>query len=115
MEYKEDGMFLSEHIPALFKKGMLKLVQADDGGTKRVAEATLLIEPFPVSLARELGEDIAGHLFTEDGAIRDELESVDLRIRCGLQRVTVQAHEELPSVAVLDPVSIKDVTVKRIE
>jgi len=40
---------------------------------------------------------------------------VDLRIRCGLQRVTVQAHEELPSVAVLDPVSIKDVTVKRIE
>lgn len=108
-------MFLSTNIPSVFKKGTLKLVPSEDGGSKRVAEATLIVEPFPVSLARELGEEIAGHLFTDDGAIRDELESVDLRVRAGLQRITVRPHEDLHPVAVLEPVSIKDVSVKRID
>lgn len=108
-------MFLTANVTALFKKGTLKLMAAEDGGTKRVAEATCLIEPFPYQLARELGEDIAGHLFTEDNALRDELESVDLRVRAGLQRVTVRQHDELEPVASLSPVSIKDVSAKRIE
>lgn len=108
-------MFLTGNIPALFKKGTLKLMAADDGGTRRVAEATCIIEPFPYTLARELGDDIAAHLITDDNAIRDELEAVDLRIRAGLQRVTVRHHEDLDPVASLAPVSIKDVSAKRIE
>jgi hypothetical protein len=108
-------MFLSEHIPALFKKGTLKLEKGDDGKMRRVAEATLMIEPFPVHLARELGEDMAGHLFDDDGQIRQELEGIDLRVRAGLQRVTARSHEELDPEAVLDTVSIKDVSVKRME
>jgi hypothetical protein len=74
-----------------------------------------LIEPFPVQLARELGEEIAGHLFTDADGIRDEIECVDLRVRAGLQRVTVRQHEDLEPAAVLGPVSIKDVSAKRIE
>lgn len=108
-------MFLTDNVPALFKKGTLKLIPGDEGGLKRVAEATLLIEPFPHQLARQLGEEIASHLFTDDNAIRDELEAVDLRMRVGLQAVTVRQHVELEPVAVLKPVSVKDVSAKRFE
>lgn len=108
-------MFLTDNIPVLFKKGTLKLTAADDGGTRRVAEATCVIEPFPYNLARELGDDIADHLLTHDNGLRDELESVDLRVRAGLQRIIVRHHEELEPVASLVPVSIKDVSAKRIE
>ena len=107
-------MFLSENIPALFKKGTLKLQEGEDGYV-RVAEATCLIEPFPVNLARELGEDIAGHLFTTDDAIREELESIDLRVRAGLQNVLVRPNEALEPIARLSPVSIKDVTAAVVE
>lgn len=108
-------MFVTEKIPALFKGGKLKLEKSDEGGTRRVAEATLVIEPFPADLAHEIGEDIAGHLFDEANVVRDELESIDLRVRCGLQSITVQAHEYLPTLAILSPVSLRDVTAKRIE
>lgn len=107
-------MFLSGNIPALFKKGTLKL-QDVDGGVRRVAEATLVIEPFPARLAHELGEDIAGHLVTKDGSLRDELESIDLRVRAGLQSVTVRIDESMDPVAILTPVSIKDVNVSRVD
>ncbi len=107
-------MFLSEHIPALFKKGTLKLLK-DGAELKRVAEAQFVIEPFSVDLARELGEDIAGHLFESDGTLRDELESIDLRVRAGLQRVTATHHADLNPAAVLEPVSVKDCSATRIE
>lgn len=108
-------MFVSSKIPALFKKGTLKLMPSDDGGSRRVAEATLLIEPFPATLAHELGEDIAGHLFDSDDVIRPELEAIDLRVRVGLQKITVRHHEDLDPCAVLSPVSIKDVSVARVD
>lgn len=107
-------MFASENIPALFKKGTLKLQETDDG-YRRVAEAMLMIEPFPLSLARELGEDMASHLFTDDDMIRPELESIDLRARVGLQRITVRHDEALDPIAIMEPVSIKDVKATVIE
>jgi hypothetical protein len=107
-------MFLSEKIPALFKKGTLKL-QEDKGDVKRVVEATFLIEPFSPHLAHELGEEIAGHLFDRNDEIRDELDAIDLRLRVGLQKVTARRHEDLDACAVLQPVSVKDASVKRID
>jgi hypothetical protein len=108
-------MFISDNIPALFKKGTLKLQDNNDGGLRRVAEATLVIEPFPSRLAHELGEEIAGHLFDTDGLLRDELESIDLRIRGGLQKVTVRLDEALEPEATIHPASIKDVNVSRVD
>jgi hypothetical protein len=105
-------MFITENVAALFKKGTLKLVPTEDG-YKREAEATLVIEPFTPRLAHELGEDIAEHLFTSDGAIRDELEAIDLRVAIGLQNVVARRHEELEPCAILSPCAIKDVSVKR--
>lgn len=107
-------MFLTEFVPALFKKGTLKLQESEDG-YRRVAEATLMIEPFPVNLAREMGEEIAVHLFDENGAIRNELESIALNVRAGLQRVTVRHDEALEPIAILDTASIKDVKATVIE
>jgi hypothetical protein len=105
-------MFITENVAALFKKGTLKLVPTEDG-YKREAEATLVIEPFTTRLAHELGEDIAEHLFTDDGEIRDELEAIDLRVTVGVQNVIARRHEELEPCAILSPCTIKDVTVKR--
>lgn len=78
-------MFTSSNIVAFFKKGTLKLAPNADGDLRRFAEATLVIEPFSAELAHELGEDIAGHLFDHRDLIRDELESIDLRVGAGLQ------------------------------
>jgi hypothetical protein len=108
-------MFVTENVPAIFKKGTLKLVPSSEGGLRRVAEATCQIEPFPFTLARELGDEIADHLFTDDNEIRDELEAVELRVRAGLQTVTVRPHEDLQPVAMLTPVTVQDVRAKRIE
>jgi hypothetical protein len=108
-------MFVSSNVPALFKKGTLKLLAGDAGTTKRVAEATCVIEPFPAALAHELGEEMASHLFDDANAIRPELEGIDLRVRVGLQSITVRHHEELDPIGILSPVSIKDVSVQRIE
>lgn len=107
-------MFLTPQVRALFKTGKLKLMERDDR-VARVAEATFVIEPFEPALARELGEDIAGHLYTDSDDIRDELEAIDLTVRVGVQRVTVHAHAELPAVASLAPVLVRDVSVKRVE
>jgi hypothetical protein len=105
-------MFVSENVAALFKKGKLSLVPTEDG-YKREAEATLVIEPFTPRLARELGDDITEHLFTDDDEIRDELELIDLRVTVGPQNVVARRHEELEPVAILSPCVIKDVSVKR--
>lgn len=102
-------MFLTTDIPALFKSGKLKLETVDDE-IRRVAEATLVIEPFPVDLARQLGEEIASHLFDDQNAIRQELDAIDVRIRAGLQKVTVRLDEALDPIARLSEVSIKDVS-----
>ena len=103
-------MFTSNNIPALFKKGTLKLIQNAEGEYRRVAEAQLVIEPLPVELARELGDEIAGHLFDDADKIREELEAIDLRVRAGLQHVTVRLDDALEPIAVLSPASIKDVS-----
>lgn len=107
-------MFISENVAAVFKKGTLKLTETDEG-YRRVCEATCVIEPFPVELSRELGEEISGHLFNEDGSIREELGAIDLRVRSGVQRVSVRHDEALEPITVLASVSIKDVSVQRVE
>lgn len=105
-------MFVSENVRALFKKATLKLVK-DDDTVLRVVDATCHIEYFTPDLARELGEDIAEHLFAADNSIRPEIEPVGLRVKAGLQNVTVRRHEELKPVALIPLVKIRDVEVFR--
>lgn len=106
-------MFISQHVPTLFKRCTLKIVETDDELT-RVAEGACVIEPFTPALARELGEDIAGHLFTDEDQIRPELKGIDMRVRVPLQRVRASRHPELEPV-VLESVIVKDCKVARVE
>jgi hypothetical protein len=109
-------MFHSSNVSALFKKGTLKLIQNEDGEWRRVAECTLVVEPLPVELARELGEEVASHLFTDEGRIREELESIDLRVRLGLQHVTARIDPDVERpAALISPVSVKDLSATRCE
>lgn len=106
-------MFASAHIPTLFKRCTLKLVEVEDE-VKRVAEGACIIEPFTPALARELGEEIAGHLFTDEDSIRAELKGIDMRVRVPLQRVKAARHADL-TPAVLENVIVKDCKVARVE
>lgn len=108
-------MFITPHVEALFKKGALKLIRNDDDETIRVCEATCVIEPFTVNLARELGEEVSGHLFDDEGKIRREIDAVSLRVRVPRQRVTVTTHPEVASLATLEHVDVRNVRVTRME
>ena len=94
-------MFLTHAIPFLFSKATLRLDRNEDGETVRVADLSLVLEPFPYALAGELDLALADHLFTDDEAIRPELEDVTLNPRASLQRITVQSAPDAPVLAEL--------------
>ena len=107
-------MFVTENVLVLFKRAALKLTEVD-GETLRLAEATFLIEPFPKELAHELGEDVAMHLFESDGRIAEAVESVGLRLRLGLQTVTVRSHPDAAPTACLHHCAVKACRAERID
>lgn len=102
-------MFQTPNVSALFKKATLKLVKGDDDTPRRVAELALVFEPFVAGLAREIGEDVASHLFDDADEIREELSSVALAPRVGLLRVTARAHEKAEGVT-LDNLRLPSLT-----
>lgn len=108
-------MFLTKNVQCLFKKAALKLETNDEGRECRMCEATLVIGMLSIQLARELGDEIAGHLFDENGGMRHEVDNIMLHVDVGLQRVTFRSHWELEPVAILEPVSIKSLRATREE
>lgn len=109
-------MFLSDHVPCLYKGAKLRLVDPADGNPqKRIAEATFVVDPFNATLATELGSDARRHLYDEDGEVRPELESIELRIPNPLQRVVAHTHRELKAFATLEPVAIGKITADKME
>jgi hypothetical protein len=107
-------MFITTQVRALFKRGALKLITDGDGQITRVAECQCVIEPFPVALASELGEEVAAHLFDDAGHVRDEIAEVKLRVRVPMQSIEVSSHEELMPVTI-GGVGVKDLGAKRCE
>lgn len=107
-------MFLSENVRVKFKRGNLKLIE-QEGSVERRAECVMVIEPFSQQLAAELGEETAAHLFDETKKIREELGKIELRLRSGLQRVTVRHHEELAPIIVIDSAFVKDCEATRVD
>lgn len=103
-------MFVTPNLPALFKKATLKLVEENDT-TTRAAEVAVVFSPFHAHLAREMGEDIAGHLFDDDDQIRPELSSVTLRPRVGALRVSARPVLDMDAI-VIEPVGLVSVVAK---
>lgn len=111
-------MFVSRDIPCAIRAVALK-IETDDGVEKRVAHASVQVEPFLPALAHELGEDIYDHLFMRDPQDIDqdvpkpEIAEVGFLIRCGLQRIEAKAHPDLKVEAELRNVRITKVRVTR--
>lgn len=82
-------MFSSANVPMILKRATMVAASNAAGEATNFAECQLLIEPFDEDRAQELGDEVASHLFTEDGALRPEPESIQLDPRVPLQAVTV--------------------------
>ena len=100
-------MFATRDVWMVFKAAKLAVVKDDKGVDHRVAECQLVLDPFPLTLAHELGEDVALHCYTKAGALRPELSSITLDPRVPHQRMTVRgakdtAGREIRDVEILD-------------
>lgn len=106
-------MFETACIPMIIQRATLKR-ETDNDETYRVADLSLLIEPFGHGLAGELGEHIQTHLFADD-AMRPEVEKATLGLRVPDQRVIVASAPDAPALAELKSVSIGSLVVSRRE
>lgn len=108
-------MFVTKHIPVLFKAAALKLDDKED----RYAHVTCVLEPLYRPLASELGEEIAEHLYdsdADDAAPRAEISEVAFAIKPSLQYLTVTSHPEVkPLAGKLGGVGIERVKALKIE
>jgi hypothetical protein len=86
-------MFSTPHVGLTIHSAKLRIGSNSNGDVTKEAEITLVCEPFPYHLAQELGDSVAGHLFTreKEPAVRVELESIQLDPRVPAQRVFVFA------------------------
>jgi hypothetical protein len=104
-------MFETACIPMLINKATLRR-EMDDEESYRVADVTLLLEPFNRELAEELGSHIAAHLFIDD-ELRPEVEKVSLSLNAPDQRVIVASAPDAPALAELMGVAIGALAVTR--
>jgi hypothetical protein len=71
-------MFTTERVPVSIKKIALDFVERNDE-THRLALVTFVVEPLSYDLAREIGEDVAEHLFLVHRKTRTEPETYEAR------------------------------------
>lgn len=90
-------MFVTENVWMVVKSAKLSVVEDDKKVEHRMAEVQLVIEDLGHELARELGEDVASHLFSDAGAIRHELATITLDPRIPPQCATARQTADAPS------------------
>ena len=92
-------MFVTPNVWMVVKAAKLSVVEDDKGVEHRMAECQLVMEEIPAGLAREIGEDVASHLFTADGAVRHELATITLDPRVPQQAVSARQVPDGPATA----------------
>lgn len=105
-------MFISRDVWMVVKAAKLTVIEDDKGVEHRMAECQLVLDPLPRELALEMGEDVAGHFFTADGALRRELATITLDPRVPNQRMTARGGPDLPGSEIRD-VEVLSLTVAR--
>jgi len=90
-------MFTTDNVQLLLSKATLKLIKDDKGVEHPMAECILLRDPFPIALARELGEGVADHLYDDEDGIREELQSITLDPKVQQQAISVREAPDVPS------------------
>ena len=93
-------MFRTKNVWMVFKAAKLTVVEDDKGVDHRMAECSVLLEPFPYELAQELGEAVAAHCYNDAGALRTELQTVTLDPRVPPQLMTVCGAVDVPGTKI---------------
>jgi len=106
-------MFVTNALPFVIARATLKIEPNEDGIDRRVADLSLVFEPFPYAIAAEMDFALSEHLFTSSQQIRPELETVTLDPRAGLQRITVQSVPDAPVLATLNSARILELKVTK--
>lgn len=104
-------MFVTSDVWMVFKAAKLTVAEVDKV-ERRMAECQFVLEPFPYELAQELGDSVASHLFTPEGALRTELASVTLDPRVPMQRMFARGTEGVPATQI-DDVEVLAMTCSR--
>lgn len=105
-------LFTTEQVPMQLAEATMKIVKDDKGVEHRMARCVLVLEPFGEAPARDVGEDIVGHLFTDEGMIRPEMDSVKLKLRLSLQDVVVaEVPDQAKATVRLREVKVVNLTV----
>src|SRR3990167_2516234 len=81
-------MFVTRDVWMVIKKATLTVAEDDTGVEPRMAEFALVLDPFPITLAKELGEDVAGHVYSDEGVLRQEVSTITLDPRVPAQRMS---------------------------
>lgn len=71
-------MFTSRNVRMEVARASLKTGRNDNNELTREAEISLVLDPLPFQLAREIDLEVSDHLFTDDDEIRAELENITL-------------------------------------
>lgn len=109
-------MFKSRCLRCHVASATLKTEELKKDERFPVLAAKLVLEPLTLELAKELGAQMADHCFTKQGQIRDEMTSVQLRLREKPQIVTIQmAADATQMTAVLRNVRIPIITITKRE
>jgi hypothetical protein len=79
-------MFTTERVAALLKRVTLDTIELKEE-TRRIANCNFAIEPLPYELAREIGTDVADHLFRVHGTgkranyeVRSEIDEIAFKV-----------------------------------
>lgn len=115
-------MFTRDDVPCVIGQVVFKQAENEDGKVERVAHVTLTLDPCPVDVLSELGEDVADLVTRErvNGAavrervLRQDVTKVALRIP-GLsqQTITVRPGQAAPPAGTLQHVRVGVVTLTR--
>jgi len=82
-------MFTSSNVRLAVAKASLRTGRNDQNELTREAEISLVLDPLPFELAREIDTEVSDHLFTAENAIRAELESITLNPKVPPQAIRV--------------------------
>jgi len=105
-------MYRSKDVWMVLKSAKLTTGKDDKGVEHKLAEVQLVIDELPRELALEMGEEVSVHLFSDDGAIRTNLETVTLDPRIPNQRMTVRGGIDMVHTAI-ENVEIVALTARR--
>jgi hypothetical protein len=103
----------SSPVQCHFTRSVGRTETLKDEVVAAVTEVSLVVDSLTPDLTADLGDNIAGHCFTDENQIRDEFTKLDFRLRERQQKVTVRMAKGAGVHVILRHVRIPSLTVKK--